>query len=217
MIITKTNKSFVSTSSLVFFLLILSCFVLTRCGFATVDPDPTSTMIIETETKYKVLITTPCSFRVEVKVQIPEEYEHYKKDLHQLAGIYGINGKLMYLRGAFGSWDTLSVGLPCNVCTTPVKGMISVLDDRIDLMPWGCGRQRPPVLVDYVHSVYISPKGATPIDKANEAEWQDENPVYEYTYMPEAAIQEEICDGQPVLFDLKPACQVLVDAGVLGY
>lgn len=215
MIIT-TYKNFKSVVGLTLLLMIV--VILCRCGFETVDPNPEQQVVVlGGDTKYKVLVTTPCSFRIEVGVKIPDDYGHYRKDLHQLAGIYGEDGSLKYLRGAFGSWNSLSLNLPCGACTLPLKGMISLLDDRIDLIPWGCGKQRPPLLVDYVYSKYISPKNGAPVDKESEAQWQDTSPIYEYTYMPTTTYQEEICDGQPVLFDLKPACKVLLDAGVLGY
>lgn len=193
------------------------CALVTNCGFEK-DELQDVNVTVTNPTKYKILIATPCTFRVDIKTQMAAGYEHYKTDLHQLAAVFGPGGSLKYLRGAYSTWDSLGVAIPCGACVNAgLSGMISVLDDRIDLIPWGCGKQRPPVIVDYVAASYIDPKGAVPVAKQNEVEWKDgEPPIYRYTYAPEAASKDEICDGHPVLFDLQPACRVLIDAGVLG-
>lgn len=194
------------------------CALTTNCGFEKDDLQDIN-MTVTNPTKYKILVVGACSFRINVKAQITAGYEHYKNDLHQLAAVFGPNESMKFLRGTFSPWDSLSVAIPCGACAGDLglSGQISVLDDRIDLMPWGCGQQRPPLLIDYVTSEFIDPRDATPVDKKDEVEWKDgEPPIYSYTYAPEAASRPEICDGQLVLFDLKPACQVLWDAGVIG-
>ena len=199
-------------------LLYATIVALCSCGFEKDDPADITNVTIQEDTKYKVLVLTPCSFRIEAHAIIPDDYAHYKKDLHQLTAIFGPNDKLKYTKGTFSTWDTLTVTIPCGACTMPLRGGVYLLDDRIDLIPWGCGRQRPPALITEVYAEYIDPgKNAKPIAEADQAEWSNEPPKkYTTTYSPRVESLKEICDDQPVLFDLQPACQVLVDAGVLG-
>lgn len=190
------------------------------CGFEKDEPpDIYNNVTVQNDTKYKVLITTPCNYRVEAKVEIPDSYAHYRKDTHQLAAIFGPGNGLKYVRGAFGPWDALTVNIPCGACTHSLKGTIYLLDDRIDLIPWGCGRQRPPLLVKEIYATYLkATEGAVPVADKDKIGWSDKPAAinYQYSYIPQITEMNEICDGNPVLFDLRPSCKVLLDAGVLG-
>jgi hypothetical protein len=193
----------------------LGVILTSSCGFAT-DPIPgdTTTIEIEGPTKYKKLVVGHCNFKINVEATIPLEWSHWKENIHQFAVISQHTKPLE--RARYSTWDDLYTYVDCGFCTRGLHGLISVLDSKDNLVPWGCGIERPPLNIVQITATYTSPKGATPIQNEEDATWEDTPlPTYMRNFVPEIILDDRFCEGDPVMLDLTEACEVLVEAGVM--
>jgi hypothetical protein len=209
--INEVTNSFICAAILV--LLISSIYLITSCGFTTDGVLIGDTEYIEGPTKYKKLYVGPCSFQINVEADIPADWAHWRNNLHQLV-VMPKNLKLA--RSRYSTWDDLYTGVECSFCTSGLTGMLNVLDSKDNLVPWGCGEERPPINIIRISAKYTDPEGSTPVDQENNAQWED-NPLqtYENEFVPDLISDEKFCDNDPVLLDLDEACEVLVEAGKL--
>lgn len=196
--------------SFCYLLIILVCIgtishSISGCAFATDAVYELNKTVQPTDTKYKVIHSGPCSYKVNFVVNIDYGYEHYKNSLH--------HGSVRYSKrevATFGSWNELSVVVPCGACQYDLTGVVSVLDQKINLMPWGCGQERPPLSIQKIHSSFVDTY------KKGLEDWGDDKPKeYNHEYYPNLVSDLNVCDGLPVVIDLNDTCEVLVQAGVL--
>lgn len=188
--------------------------ILVSCGLAT---DPlTADNIVEVEgpTKYKKLIVGPCSFRIDVEVSIPDNWGHWRTNLQHFA-VISKHAKPLE-RARYSLWDDLHTYVACGFCKYGFNGLISVVDSKDALVPWGCGVERPPLDIKQVTATFVSREGTTPVEKEKDAPWDDE-PLkgYKHIFVPELVGESPLCEGESVLLNLDAACEVLVQAGVM--
>ncbi|MGD9209200.1 MAG: hypothetical protein PVI90_00415 [Desulfobacteraceae bacterium] len=189
------------------FVLMLGAVCIGSCGFAT-DSIPGDTTVIEGPTKYKKLVVGPCSFKISVETAIPIEWSHWKENLQQFAVMSQHTKPLE--RARYSMWDDLYTHVSCGFCTQGLHGLISVLDSKDHLVPWGCGVERPPLDIQQVTATYSSVK-----DEEDTA-WEDMSLLtYTHAFTPEILLDDRFCEGDPVVLDLTEACEVLVAAGLV--
>lgn len=198
-----------------YYIILLIIFQIS-CGFA-IDPLTTDNFIeveVEGPTKYKKLIVGPCSFRIDVEATIPDDWGHWKENLQQFAVISKHARQLE--RARYSLWNDLHTSVECGFCKYGLNGLISVVDSKDDLVPWGCGVERPPLDIQQVTSTFVSREGTTPINKEDVAPW-DDDPLkgFKHIFVPELIDGGPICEGEAVMLNLDEACEVLVEAGVM--
>lgn len=197
------------TLAIVFFVVIL-----VSCGLATDPLHSTDIVEVEGPTKYKKLLVGPCSFRIDVEARIPDNWGHWRTNLQQFA-VISKHAKPLE-RARYSLWDDLHTYVDCGFCKYGLSGLISVVDSKDNLVPWGCGVERPPLNIQQVVATYVSREGTTPINEETEAPW-DDTPLkgYKHIFVPELVGESPLCEGEPVLLNLDEACEVLVEAGVV--
>lgn len=206
----RTIRGVAYIASLVGVFILIAALALCEmsCGFATDQIGDTEYIEVDGPTKYKKLVVGYCDFRIDIKVDIPD---YWKENPHQFA----VKSAKME-RSRYSTWDNLFTHLSCGFCRKGITGMISVLDSKFNLVPWGCGPERPPLNIIEVTSTFVSPTGATPVELEGTAGWEDEPlKVYTRTFIPELMPHPDFCDGDLVTFNLDEACEALVDAGVM--
>jgi hypothetical protein len=171
-------------------LLVMVIVVMSACGFDSDDPwnyEENTNIFVDNSspTKIKKEYIGVCSFPVFAYVTIDKDYDHYKDELHMFSAQWADREI-----GIYNKWDRLWVNLPCRLCddthvNTEVSGKISVLDNMLNLVPWGCGTIRPPLQITHLEAKYGKQKYVFP-------------PVFES--------KKEVCGGEQVLFDLNEAC-----------
>lgn len=187
---------------------------LTSCGLATDSLSSTDIVEVEGPTKYKKLVTGLCSFKISAEATIPGDWGHWRQNMHQFAVIS--NHPHPFERARYSTWDDLYTYVDCGFCTYGIDGILSVMDSKDDLVPWGCGVERPPLNVQQIIATYVSPGGGTSIREEDKVQWED-TPLktYEHRFVPELTSRESFCEGDLVLLNLDDACEVLVEAGVM--
>jgi hypothetical protein len=160
-------------------------------GFASDDPEYINEgdIILDAPTKYiyEKIFIGPCSFPVSVKVkELPLHWKHFEEVMHKLS----VKWK-RFERSEFSEYDKLKVHLPCGICkvgdNTNIAGKISVVDSMGDVELWGCGNINPSLNVESVTSKYGG---------------------HSYSYTPSILSAEDTCNDEPVLIDIRPACNV---------
>ena len=187
-------------------------FVLSACGLGSADfcqecsiPKP------ETLTKYRTLYVGPCGIQICGFFEIPPSYAHYAETWQDSEFSVSFGAAK---RASIGPHSGRCVTVPCGACEIGLTGMMSVQFDKGQLIPYGCGRQVPPLDIIRAETT-IGTADTTPIQFKDQAKWSTKGiQWFEHDYVPELTMSDKICDGDYVLFDLTPSCEVLVKAGL---
>lgn len=124
-----------------------------------------------------------CTFKVNMKVYLPDEYSHYFKVKHFFS-LYWDN----FVRGEVVTITNLSLDVPCSACVGKIYGGLEVLDSQYGKKYWGCGDTQPPL---YPTIVVAKMDGR------------------EHSFTPDLASKSDVCNGRQILVDLSPVCDVM--------
>lgn len=188
------------------FLWLVILYVCNSCAFEK-DYPTGDTLITEGATKYRTIHTESCGIKVRANYSLNDPYRLYWGNWFRFSVRAATAPTTVQDRSVYSTPDNLQVGVACKVCEYDPQGVIYLIDSKFDAIPAGCGPERPPPYADSIVAEYLKPSSS---------EWSDVPPkTFRTEFVPQLVADPQVCDNLPVVMDLTPMCEILVEAGVM--